>query len=117
MNTSHGEPRVICVYKALDDPGLTIMLQLFAALNAVVMFATTLVKLDAVKTRRSTGCGVGVGDGKGVGDADCVGVGEIVYIGVANGVEVKVGVGEAVIVGVEAGKELLLTDNVSLYAK
>jgi hypothetical protein len=121
MKTSHGEPEVICVYRALDEPGLTIMLQLFAVSNAWVMLATILVRLDAMKTRRSTGCGVGVGEGdsEGVGDADCVGVGEAVDIGVADGVGVIVGVGEAVIVGVGVGvgEGLLFDENAPLYAK
>ena len=78
MKTSHGEPKVICVYNALDEAELTIKWQLFAISNAWVMLATALVKLDAVKTRRSTGEGVGVGLDVGVDNV----VGEIVGVGV-----------------------------------
>ena len=121
MKTSHGEPEVICVYRALDEPGLTIMLQLFAVLNAWVILATTLVKLDAMKTRKSTGCGVGVGlgDGKGVGADDCVGAGEAVGIGVADGVGVMVDVGEADIVevGVGVGEGMPFKENAPMHSK
>ena len=109
MNTSQGEPEVICVYRELDESGLTIIWQLFAALNVAVMLATTLVRLDAMKTRRSTGCGAAVGVGVvvgvavdvAVGVADCIGLAEAVGVGVVDGV----------------GEELPLDENVPLYAK
>ena len=55
MKTSHGEPAAICASSVLDEPELTIILQLYWFSNAVVMLATTLVKLDAANTVRVVG--------------------------------------------------------------
>lgn len=55
MKTSHGEPAAICASSVLDEPGLTTMLQLYSLSNAAVMFAITLVKLDAANIVRVTG--------------------------------------------------------------
>lgn len=63
INTSQGEPEVIWVWSVLDPALLTIKLQLLAVSKALVMLATTLVKLAAMKTRRSIGVWVLVGVG------------------------------------------------------
>jgi hypothetical protein len=55
MKTSHGEPKTICCSSVLDEPELTVILQLYWFWNAVLMFAMTLVKLDAAKTVRLEG--------------------------------------------------------------
>jgi hypothetical protein len=47
MKTSHGEPATICCSNVLDDPELTMMLQLYWSLNAELMFVITLAKLEA----------------------------------------------------------------------
>ena len=55
MKTSHGEPARICCSNVLDEPGLTVILQLYWFWNAVLMFAMTLAKLDAANTVRLVG--------------------------------------------------------------
>ena len=93
---------------------MTIKLQLFAVLNAWVMLATTLVRLDAMNILRSVGEGRGVGLGVAedvgtgvwvaVGCVECVGT--IVTVGVGFNVGIEDGV--AVGVGVGVGEILLL---------
>ena len=74
MKTSHGEPAAICASSVLDEPELTIKLQLYCLSNAAVMLATALVRLDATKTRRSAGIGVGLGEAVGTAVGTGVGV-------------------------------------------
>ena len=125
IKTSHGEPEVICVYSVLDEAELTTMLQSFALSNAWVMFAMTLVKLDAANIVRVTGgglaVGVGVAVGWGVGEAVGVGVsvamGDVVGESVAAAVGAGVGVDDTVAVGVGNEEILDFAKNVPLYAK
>ena len=55
MKTSHGEPATICCSNVLDEPELTVILQLYWFLNDELMFAMTFVRLDAAKTVRLEG--------------------------------------------------------------
>ena len=55
MKTSHGNPTIICCSSVLDEPGATVIWQLYWFLNAVLMFAMTLARLDAAKTVKLVG--------------------------------------------------------------
>ena len=55
MKTSHGEPATICCSRVLDEAELTVILTLYSFWNAAVMFAMTLVKLEAAKTVNADG--------------------------------------------------------------
>ncbi len=55
MKTSHGDPATICCSRVLDEPELTVILALYSFWNAAVMFAMTLVKLEAAKTVKLEG--------------------------------------------------------------
>ena len=121
MKTSHGEPATICCSSVLDEPELTTRLQLYCLSNAAVMFATTLVRLDAMNTVRVMGAGVGVGTGLGEGVAVGMGVADGFGVPVAVGVGLRVGegvgLGVAVAVGVGEGCTFEAPVNVPLPAR
>jgi hypothetical protein len=106
MKTSHGEPAAICVSSVLDEAELINILQLYCCSNALVMLATTFVRLEAMKTVSVAGVGVAVGTGVGVGEVVTAGdgVGEVELVGVGVGLFVGLGVGVGVADGCGVGE-------------
>jgi hypothetical protein len=95
MNTSQGEPDVICWYRVFEPAELTIKRQLFSCSKDAVILFTALIRLDAINILSSVGS-VAVLEG----------------VVVASGVAVIVVVGVLVGVGVVSG----FAENAPLYA-